>query len=484
MDRQVVFEGATPLETDLLNTNKFAMVGLAKLAKAVLGTTTFVSGLACTPTTPASMQVKIGEGEIYSLQNLDDTAYGALDADTTHSLLKQGLLMGAVNLTCPAPTISGNSINYLVQAAYQDLDAEPVVLAYYNASNPAQGYAGPNNSGIAQNTVRKGVCNISVKAGIAATTGSQQTPAPDLGFVGLYSVTVAYGQTSIAANNIAAVSGAPFLPSAGLVVGGLQGNACNISAAGGTADAITGSYTPGISALTNGMTLCIRAGSANATTTPTFTPNSGTITAKQIVKGAGAALVAGDIAGNGHWIELRYDSTLDKWVLLNPANGVSPASQQAGEVCFFARNTAPTGFLKANGAAVSRTSYAALFAAIGTTFGAGDGSTTFNVPDLRGEFLRGFDDGRGVDSGRGFGSAQGGSNINRLLAGPGSSGTAGAWWSDQLGTGDGGYDSTTITVIPSGVPQGGLTTVAATGIQISRGIVRPRNIALLACIKY
>ena len=82
------------------------------------------------------------------------------------------------------------------------------------------------------------------------------------------------------------------------------------------------------------------------------------------------------------------------------------AGNIVGQVCFFGMTTAPEGFLKANGAAVSRTTYAALFAAIGTTYGAGDGSTTFNLPDLRGEFPRGWDDGRGVDSGRGFGSSQ------------------------------------------------------------------------------
>lgn len=79
----------------------------------------------------------------------------------------------------------------------------------------------------------------------------------------------------------------------------------------------------------------------------------------------------------------------------------------AGLVATFARSTAPTGWLKANGAAVSRTAYADLYAAIGTRFGAGDGINTFNLPDLRGEFIRGWDDGRGVDSGRSLGSAQG-----------------------------------------------------------------------------
>lgn len=59
--------------------------------------------------------------------------------------------------------------------------------------------------------------------------------------------------------------------------------------------------------------------------------------------------------------------------------------------------TAPTGWLKCDGTAVSRTTYSALFAVIGETFGQGDNSTTFNVPDFRGRFLRGMDDGTGRD---------------------------------------------------------------------------------------
>lgn len=61
----------------------------------------------------------------------------------------------------------------------------------------------------------------------------------------------------------------------------------------------------------------------------------------------------------------------------------------AGAVMPFAMNSAPTGWLWANGTAVSRTTYAALFAAIGTTYGTGDGNSTFNLPDLRGYFVRG-----------------------------------------------------------------------------------------------
>ena len=85
----------------------------------------------------------------------------------------------------------------------------------------------------------------------------------------------------------------------------------------------------------------------------------------------------------------------------------SQIAAPTGSVYTFAGATVPTGWLKCNGALLSRTTYAALFAVIGTTYGAGDGSTTFALPDLRGEFVRGFDDARGVDSGRALGSKQG-----------------------------------------------------------------------------
>lgn len=84
-----------------------------------------------------------------------------------------------------------------------------------------------------------------------------------------------------------------------------------------------------------------------------------------------------------------------------------PEMIPAGTVFMYAGATVPTGYLRCNGAAVSRTTYAALFAAIGTRYGAGDGSTTFNLPEVRGEFPRFWDNGREVDSGRVLGSWQG-----------------------------------------------------------------------------
>lgn len=71
-----------------------------------------------------------------------------------------------------------------------------------------------------------------------------------------------------------------------------------------------------------------------------------------------------------------------------------------GSLTAYAGSTAPTGWLLCYGQAVSRTTYAALYSAIGTTYGSGDGSTTFNLPDLRGRVVAGLDDMGGTDAGR------------------------------------------------------------------------------------
>lgn len=92
--------------------------------------------------------------------------------------------------------------------------------------------------------------------------------------------------------------------------------------------------------------------------------------------------------------------------LINLNNNLNNGIIPPGTVVAFGANSTPNGYLYCNGAAVSRTVYSDLFSAIGTTFGTGDGSTTFNLPDLRGSFIRGLDDGRGFDSGRSFGSYQ------------------------------------------------------------------------------
>jgi len=131
----------------------------------------------------------------------------------------------------------------------------------------------------------------------------------------------------------------------------------------------------------------------------------------------------------------------------------------------------PTGWLECNGAAISRTTYANLFSKIGTTYGPGNNSTTFNIPDLRGEFIRGFDNGRGIDSGRNFATFQDQSIQAHKHAISGSGGSAGA--GSNPGNNSGQWDSGAYT---------GKNTF--TTIYNLSGITRPRNIALAYCIKY
>ncbi len=294
MDRQIVYSGQIPLETDLLNTNKNAMIGLSKLAAALLGTSPMVNGLACSPTTPPSSQVQIGPGELYSMAAIDANGYSSLAADTTHQILKQGILLDAVALTCAAPTTAGYSINYLVEVAYADTDAGAVVLPYYNAADPTQAYSGPGGSGTAQPTVRKGGCNVQVKAGTAAATGSQTTPAPDAGFVGLWVVTSTSGQT-ISSVNIARYPNAPIIPSNGLI-GAIQSNALTYADDTGAVNAYAVRLAVAPVAYYDGMPVSFSTTYANTSVAPTINVNG--LGAVPLTNPGGAPLAVGQITPN------------------------------------------------------------------------------------------------------------------------------------------------------------------------------------------
>ena len=182
------------------------------------------------------------------------------------------------------------------------------------------------------------------------------------------------------------------------------------------------------------------------------------------------------------------------------------AGVPSGSVFCMAVATVPSGYLECNGAAVSRTTYAALFAIIGTTYGTGNGSSTFNLPDLRGEFVRGYDHGRGVDSGRSINNPQGASNAshNHSISASGTTSTRSLTGSaDKIsesfnqGTTSGVFGrgtNQTSGLTPSRVDStatGTLTidashdhTVTVTGTTGGQGSeARPRNIAMMYIIK-
>jgi hypothetical protein len=211
MDRQIVYSGQIPFDTDILNSERNGLSALGLFAQDILGTSTLVSGLACTPTAPASLSVNLSPGRLYSQQPLDATAYGSLPADTTDTVLKQGISLAQIPIAITPPATAGFSTNYLIEVAYVDQDTTNAVLPYYNVANPSLPLNGPGGDGVSQPTQRKGTISIIAKPGVAATTGTQVTPAADSGYVGLYVITVANGQTTITATNISQAVGAPFL---------------------------------------------------------------------------------------------------------------------------------------------------------------------------------------------------------------------------------------------------------------------------------
>ena len=211
MDRNIVYPGSIPLDTDILFPNRSAMIGIAALTAATLGLEVIADGLVCAPTSPASMTVVVGPGSITQMAEVDSAAYGSLAADVTDQIVKTGINLQPTSFTLTAPSTSGLATNYLIEAAFSEEDAVPVVLPYVNAANPTQAFSGPANSGTAQNTRRIQRVQLQVKPGVPAAAGTQTTPAVDAGWVGLYVVTLNYGQTAVTASAIATAPGAPFL---------------------------------------------------------------------------------------------------------------------------------------------------------------------------------------------------------------------------------------------------------------------------------
>ncbi len=254
--------------------------------------------------------------------------------------------------------------------------------------------------------------------------------------------------------------------------------------AGGTANALTLSPSPAITAYVAGQVFRFKAGASPSSSTATVAVSGLTATAIQI---DGAALSATVVIEAGKHYSVKYDGTVfqatrESLAVLDDdtfatASATTLASSEsikayadarlpAGTVAYYAADAPPTGWFERDGSAISRTTYATLFAVIGTTFGVGDGSTTFNLPDGRGEFDRGWDNGRGVDTGRAFGSAQAQdiqphTHIQRVANSVGgSNGTA--------------YKASVASAEFNSFPTGSTGTTET----------RPRNIALLPIIKY
>ena len=196
--------------------------------------------------------------------------------------------------------------------------------------------------------------------------------------------------------------------------------------------------------------------------------------------------------------QIRFNNTTTEFEGYNgSAWGGLASGVPVGTILAHAANTPPSGFLECNGSNISRSTYATLFSTISTTFGVGDGSSTFALPDLRGQFIRGWANTGSTDASRAFGSTQTDQNknhthttdstsltggIRKISEGFGAGGSAtGVFTKTQDGT-------NSITGSSSTSPVGGVDldvththTISSSGGGTE---ARPTNLALMYIIKF
>ena len=157
----------------------------------------------------------------------------------------------------------------------------------------------------------------------------------------------------------------------------------------------------------NGVNISGNAGTANKWTTPRSLTFTGGATGTGNLDGSGNVSIALTVPPSAHTHTIAQVTGLNAELI---------AAAPPGLIGAFATLAVPAGWLKCNGAAISRTAYAQLFAVLGTHYGAGNGSTTFNLPDARGEFIRGLDEGRGINPNRVLGSIELSQNLSHTHA--------------------------------------------------------------------
>jgi hypothetical protein len=463
-----------------------AMVAVAKLAAACFGTSGIVNGLACSATSPASMTVQLAPGEVYQLANLENTICGTLPANTANQIVKQGIQLNTyTSATLAAPSTAGYSINYLIEVQYADSDISvdpttgnsPVVLQFYNSTNSQQPYSGPNGSGQTSNTFRDGVVSVQVLTGVAAATGSQQTPTATAGWIGIAVVSVAYGQTSITSSNITSLV-TNTLP-AGLLQA-IQGNLLTAGVDTGAANACVVSLQPAPSALVNNMIVEFQVA---ATNTGASTLNLNGLGAEPIIGAAHLALQGGELVAGGK-AEVIWSTSLSSWILLSCTGG----AQQVG-TALHSNQAVPLSQLTAAGITPGRLLNVQIFTSSGTYTpyssavssivvegcgggGGGGGAAVTSSSQVaaggggggaaygKGRFTSGFTGGLAVTIGAGGTGGTAGSNngaaggttslgsIFSVSGGNAGSGNAAQTWSSSTGSligGSGGTGGTSIT---------------------------------------
>lgn len=223
MDRRTVYLNEIPYDTDFLEAQRFAYQGVGLLMLDLFGTATQFGGFAATPTTPASMSVRVGPGRIYKSEPLEATDWGGIDgaggleavtaADSY--IIKQGIRTTETLFVLEAPATVGHSIKYLIEGEFAEIDDPETASQFYNSISPTV----PIQHDVSKR--RRNVATLYLKAGTSGVTPT--VPATTAGRIPLWVVTVANGQTTITAPNIVAHDDAPLISVGGGGGGGGTG---------------------------------------------------------------------------------------------------------------------------------------------------------------------------------------------------------------------------------------------------------------------
>ena len=193
MDRQIVYPGATPLDTDLMLQSRHTMIGLGYLTKMIIGDGgCYADGLLCVP--GEGLTVIVGPGSLSYPTVVDAGFVGSLPPNGD-PLVKLGVNASPVTLPISGPGA------FTVSGCLAEAQAGNAVVAYYNATNPSQTLFGPSGDGTAQATVIQQRVSLSVTSGSTAPSGN----------LALWSISVPAGATTITSTMISQAPGAPFL---------------------------------------------------------------------------------------------------------------------------------------------------------------------------------------------------------------------------------------------------------------------------------
>lgn len=209
MDRQIVYPGSIPLDTDLLNIQRSTLSALGALTQSIFGSQPIADGLICTPAS-SGYGVVIQPGTLSMLVPLDQAPFGSLSI-AGNPIMKTGVVVNPIPIPLQATPDQTMVLSWLIQAALIEVDDQPLTLQYWNSTTPSIPFSGPNNSGSAQNTRRRTQLVVNVKSSSPVPFGAFAPPSPDPGFVGLYGVTTWIGKASTTIDDISALPGSPLL---------------------------------------------------------------------------------------------------------------------------------------------------------------------------------------------------------------------------------------------------------------------------------